>query len=373
MSRPAFLPVSRQRGRCATASDWDEPGTIVTDGRVRPRRADRHRRLARQEPDAGAPRPRSRLPAWRASSSRTRSRGCRRSTRGASQALDGAAASRDGSARARRAPRVRGVSEPPDLAVRVQLDHDLGRPSAPRDGGARSTAKRIIDNVIQHGETPADRFVTDGLDPVGRTAPPSPWMPEDGDLDAAREELDVAETPKERDHAPLRRLRRGTATRRSRCATPGTRSASTTTLRSSPRDTYMDFRGPLGEESVDVYQLNVPLTVPDAGPALDVWTLRVAAEQDELLQRRLRPSDRAGAAGARSGGPNRPLHRGRPRALGDERADAGHPAPVADLHRTSKSLSLPEHVRDRPARAASTWPPCVSTNRAGHRERHKKA
>ncbi len=56
--------------------------------------------------------------------------------------------------------------------------------------------RRLIDNVIQHGETPAERFVTDGLDAVGRTAPASPWLPEDGDVDAAKAELAEAETVK---------------------------------------------------------------------------------------------------------------------------------------------------------------------------------
>ena len=46
-------------------------------------------------------------------------------------------------------------------------------------------------------------------------------------------------------------------------------------------------------------------------------------------------------------------------ALGDERADARHPAAVADLHQ-SRSPVVAEHVRDRPVRTHRPRPPCVS-------------
>ena len=343
MSRPAFLPVSRSAVE-RYGEDWDEPGTIVTDGAFA---------LAGLT-DTGVSLVKN--PTWRAAATVALARvegvfvpdavaRVQAFDEGRVQALDGGRLPEtDLLALAER----REYEAYPSLQT-WQFAFNLTTISDVHQRRAMAAAinrKRIIDNVIQHGETPADRFVTDGLDPVGRTAPPSPWMPEDGDLDAAREELALAETPKE--EITLLYV-----------DSPGNRDAALalrdawnalgieTTLRSSSRDTYMDFRGPLGEESVDVYQLERAAHGSRRRACPGRVDLRFAAKQDDLLQRRLRPSDRARPAGARSGGPNRPLHRGRPRALGDERTDAGHPAAVADLHQ-SRSAVAPEHVRDRP-------------------------
>lgn len=130
---------------------------------------------------------------------------------------------------------------------------------------------RLVENVTQGGELPATRFVPAGLDSVGRTAPPSPWLAVEGDLDAARAELAEAENVKRKItllyvDAPGN----GDIALALRDAWNGL--GIETTVRSTPRADYMDFRGPLGEDSVDVYQLETPLAVPDAGPALDVWT-----------------------------------------------------------------------------------------------------
>ncbi len=268
MSRPAFLPVSRS-AFARYGEDWDEPGTIVTDGAFA---------LAGLT-DTGVSLVKN--PTWRAAATVALARvegifvpdavaRVQAFDEGRVQALDGGRLPEtDLLALAER----REYEAYPSLQT-WQVAFNLTTISDVHQRRAMAAAinrRRIIDNVIQHGETPADSFVTDGLDPVGRTAPPSPWMPEDGDLDAAREELALAEAPKE--EITLLYV-----------DSPGNRDAALalrdawnalgieTTLRSSSRDTYMDFRGPLGEDSVDVYQLNVPLTVPDAGPALDVWT-----------------------------------------------------------------------------------------------------
>ena len=108
--------------------------------------------------------------------------------------------------------------------------------------------------------------------------------------------------------------------------------------------------GGSGPDSVDVYQLDVPLTVPDAGPALDVWTCDSLAQQDTFC----------------NGAYDRLIERARveldPAARSDLYAEAdlvlsgatgqmpGIPLLWPDVHEPRVALAA-GHVRDRPARA----------------------
>jgi oligopeptide transport system substrate-binding protein len=268
VSRPAFLPVSRS-AVARYGDDWAEPGVIVTDGAF----------VLAGLTDDGVSLVKN--PTWRAAATVDLARvegffvpdavaRVQAFDEGRVQALDGAPLPEtDLPALAER----REFEAYPSLqAWQVALNlTTITDVHQRRAMAAAINRRRVVENLTQRGETPAVRFVTDGLDAAGRTAPPSPWLPEDGDMDAAKAELAEAETVKK--EITLLYM-----------DAPGNRDVALalrdawnslgleTTVRSGARDTYMDFRGPLGENSVDVYQLDVPLTVPDAGPALDVWT-----------------------------------------------------------------------------------------------------
>ncbi len=268
LTSPAFLPVSRS-AVARYGGEWAEPGTIVTDGAFA---------LAGLT-DTGVSLVKN--PTWRAAATVALARvegvfvpdavaRVQAFDEGRVQALDGAPLPEtDLLALAER----REFEAYPSLqtwqvALNLTTITDVHQRRAM---AAAINRRRVVDNVTQKLETPADRFVTDGLDATGRTAPASPWMPEGGDVDAAKAELAEAATVKKAitllyvDAAGNREVALAL-----RDAWKGL--GIETTVRSGARDTYMDFRGPLGENSVDVFQLDVPLTVPDAGPALDVWT-----------------------------------------------------------------------------------------------------
>ena len=268
LARPAFLPVPRA-AVLRYGDEWTKPGQIVTDGPFA---------LAGLT-ESGVSLVKS--PRWRAAATVDVARveglfipdGVARVQafdEGRVRALDGAPLpATDLLALEER----REFEAYPSLAA-WQVAFNLAAITDSHQRRAMAAAidrRRLVENVTPGGETPATRFVPAGLEAAGRTAPPSPWLPAEGDLDEAKAELDEAETVK--DEITLVYV-----------DAPGNRGVAlalrdawrglgiTTTVRSSPPADYMDFSGRLGPDSVDVYQLDVPLTVPDAGPALDVWT-----------------------------------------------------------------------------------------------------
>lgn len=167
----------------------------------------------------------------------------------------------------------------------------------------------IAENLAAGDRIPATRFSPPGLPAFGRPARDSPWFPAGGDLDEAREELEQAAVVK-RDLTLLH------------VDAPGNRDVAValrdawrqlgieTTLRAEAPDAYLDFRGPLSRESVDLYQLDVRYAYPDAVAGLSVWRCDAAQNKtnfchagfDRLLDdaRRERDAERRAALAARA-------------------------------------------------------------------------
>jgi oligopeptide transport system substrate-binding protein len=268
VARPAFLPVPRA-AVIRNGDTWTEPGKILTDGAFA---------LAGLT-DTGVSLVKN--PSWRAAATVDLARveglfipdGVARVQafdEGRVRALDGSALPSNDllALEERREFETYPSLEAWQFAFNLEAIPDVHQRRAM---AAAVNRRRLVDNVTQGGEVPATRFVPEGLESVGRTAGESPWLPDGGDLDAAKAELALADGVK--DEIALLHVdapgNRGVARA---LADAWGRLGIKTTVRSSPPSDYMNFRGRLGPDSVDVYQLDVPLTVPDAGPALDVWT-----------------------------------------------------------------------------------------------------
>ncbi|MDQ4019227.1 MAG: peptide ABC transporter substrate-binding protein [Actinomycetota bacterium] len=149
----------------------------------------------------------------------------------------------------------------------------------------------LAETALQRTVAPAAAFLPESaVADSGELA--SPWLPPEGDLGRAREELERAS----------RVVRRVTILH---VDAPGRRAVATAvrdawrdlgldvSLRSQPLDAYLDFRGPLSSESVDVFELDVRPGIPDGFAVLAQWGCRsgqnktnfCAAGFDALLRR----------------------------------------------------------------------------------------
>jgi ABC-type oligopeptide transport system substrate-binding subunit len=268
VARPAFLPVSRT-AVTRHGDGWTAPGVIATDGPF----------VLAGMTETGVSLVKS--PRWRAAATVGVGRveglfisdpvaRVQAFDEGRVQALDGSPLPTNDLLALRER---REYESYPSLAVRGFAFNAASLPDVHqrRAMALALDRNRLIEIGTQGGEGPATRFVPQGLAPVGRTAPDSEWLPPDGDADAARAELGEAIEVK-REVTLLY------------VDAPGNREVALalrdawrplgidTTVRSRPAADYMRFEGSLTADSVDVYQLDQELTVPDAGPELDVWT-----------------------------------------------------------------------------------------------------
>ncbi len=129
----------------------------------------------------------------------------------------------------------------------------------------------IAANVVGADVTPATRFVPLGAPDRGERPPQSPWLPPGGDLDAARRELAQARVVKRR-VTLLHVDARGNGDIANAVRGTWRSLGIETAIRARDAERYLNFRGPLGAGSVDVYQLETKYSYPDAFAALDDWT-----------------------------------------------------------------------------------------------------
>ena len=130
----------------------------------------------------------------------------------------------------------------------------------------------ILANVVQSDMLPATRFTPTAVPGFGH-AEESPWLPPEGDLSEARRLLRRAAAVEER--VTLLHV-----------DAPGNRDIAVglraawqqlgieTTIRARAAEDYLDFRGPLSRDSVDLYQLDLRYPFADAAPGLSLWTCR---------------------------------------------------------------------------------------------------
>src|SRR5919198_2818999 len=131
--------------------------------------------------------------------------------------------------------------------------------------------RTIIDNIAQADQVPTTGFSPKGLPGFDTFNPNSPWTPENGDLDAAKNELAQAKNPK-------------TDLTLYFNDSPGHREIATavqaqwkelginTTLKQQEWAQYLEFLGPPPNNAVDVYRLGWIYDFPDAINGLELWT-----------------------------------------------------------------------------------------------------
>jgi oligopeptide transport system substrate-binding protein len=162
----------------------------------------------------------------------------------------------------------------------------------------------ILANVVQQDMSPATRF-TPSAAPGFAQAEDSPWLPADGALSVARDELGRAAAVEEQVtllHVDAPGNRALALAVRDAWSELGIE----TTLRARPAQDFLAFRGPLSRESVDLYQVELHYPFADAAPGLAVWAcaadrnksgfcrarfdallVRASREEDPEIRRRL--------------------------------------------------------------------------------------
>lgn len=131
--------------------------------------------------------------------------------------------------------------------------------------------RALIDNVAQGDEVPATGLTPAGAPGFDEINGDAPWLPSDGDLDAAKAELERATVVK-RNLTILHVDGSGNRQVATALQDAWTELGLRTTIRSRTAESYLDFRGPLSANSVDLYQRDWTATVPDPVAALAPWT-----------------------------------------------------------------------------------------------------
>lgn len=265
---PAFLPV-HMRTVLRHGEDWPEPGTIVTNGPfVLGGRTETSVSLVRN--------PRFRAAA-RVSIARVEGIVVPEARARVQAFDDGSVLALDGSPLPE--PDLPGLRERREFEAYPTLrattySFNLAGITDVRQRRAMALAvdrSAIVENATRGGEAPATRFLPEGMPREGRPPPDSPWAPPEGDLDAARAELEAAGAVKRNvtllhvDGAEEREVALALAAAWEELEID-------TTVRSRPAESFLDFPGPLSRNSVDLYQHDVDPWLPDAWPTLARWT-----------------------------------------------------------------------------------------------------
>ena len=158
--------------------------------------------------------------------------------------------------------------------------------------------RALVDFVSQSPDEPAARLLPATATRVGEPTQASSWLPPRGDLAAARKELDRAASVRRQItllHFDEPGQREVAAAVRDAWRELGIE----TTIRSRPADEYLDFRGPLSRDSVDLYAVDRRYDYPDAMSGLAPWSCRAPENKtnfcnagfDRLLSRARREPD----------------------------------------------------------------------------------
>jgi oligopeptide transport system substrate-binding protein len=131
--------------------------------------------------------------------------------------------------------------------------------------------REIIDQISQDDRLPATGMTPKGISGFDQINPNSPWTPENGDLDKAKDELSQAASPKKDINLFFN-------------DSPGHKEIATavqaqwkqlginSTLKQQEWAQYLEFLGPPPNNAVDVYRLGWIYDFPDAINGLELWT-----------------------------------------------------------------------------------------------------
>jgi oligopeptide transport system substrate-binding protein len=157
--------------------------------------------------------------------------------------------------------------------------------------------RTIIDNISQGGEEPAAVFTPKGITGYDDIGFESPWTPENGDMDRARELMDQAENPNTNitifhNNAP--------GHREIAVAVQGMwrELGINTDIRAQEWAQYLEFLGPPPNNAVDVFRLGWIYDYPDGLNGLELWAsdsgnnnTRFANEEFDRLVREARQTE----------------------------------------------------------------------------------
>jgi oligopeptide transport system substrate-binding protein len=131
--------------------------------------------------------------------------------------------------------------------------------------------RTIVDRITQAGEVPATGFTPNGLAGFATINPKSPWTPENGDMEQAKELMAKVQNPVKNvtlfyNNAP--------GHKDIAVAIQGMwkELGITTTIRQQEWAQFLEFLGPPPNKAVDVYRLGWIYDYPDAMNGLELWT-----------------------------------------------------------------------------------------------------
>jgi oligopeptide transport system substrate-binding protein len=131
--------------------------------------------------------------------------------------------------------------------------------------------REIIDNIAQADQLPATGFTPAGMPGFDTLNPESPWLPENGDIEQAKQLMSEVQNPK-RDITLL--LNDAPGHREIAVAVQDSWSelGLNVTIKQQEWAQFLEFLGPPPDQSVDVFRLGWIADYPDAFNFLELWT-----------------------------------------------------------------------------------------------------
>jgi oligopeptide transport system substrate-binding protein len=131
--------------------------------------------------------------------------------------------------------------------------------------------REIIDNIAQADQLPATGFTPAGMPGFDTINPASPWLPENGDIEQAKQLMSEVQNPK-RDITLL--LNDAPGHREIAVAVQDSWSelGLNVTIKQQEWAQFLEFLGPPPDQSVDVFRLGWIADYPDAFNFLELWT-----------------------------------------------------------------------------------------------------
>ncbi len=159
--------------------------------------------------------------------------------------------------------------------------------------------RSIIENVAQADQAPAKGMTPEGIAGYEVIAPDSPWTPEEGDIEQAKELMNQVQNPV-RDVALFHNDAPGHREVAVAVQSMWKELGINTTIRAQEWAQYLEFLGPPPHRDVNVYRLGWIYDYPDAMNGLELWTCESGnnnttfcnEEYDQLIeQARQTPED----------------------------------------------------------------------------------
>jgi oligopeptide transport system substrate-binding protein len=131
--------------------------------------------------------------------------------------------------------------------------------------------RTIIENVAQADQLPAKGMTPEGIAGYEEIAPDSPWTPEEGDLEQAKQLMDQVQNPV-RDVTIFHNDAPGHREIAVAVQSMWKELGINTTIKAQEWAQYLEFIGPPPHADVDVFRLGWIYDYPDAMNGLELWT-----------------------------------------------------------------------------------------------------